>query len=142
MLTTKKLNNSVDPHEYIMTQLLCSKVLTIPGWNLITYEAVINLFKPQYPWLGLKMLRNHVAFLRRTMKPTKGSWLACLPAHDDYSVNGGTSASNRKIIREMGKKATALASSAATASVTPSKLVLYIYCPIYLSYHVLSLCLL
>ena len=67
--------------ELIMTQIVCSKIIKLPGWSNITYESLVNLFKPEYSWLTPAKLRKHVHLLRKQLEPVEvDTWLHNLPA--------------------------------------------------------------
>ena len=66
--------------EVVLTQILNSKVQTLPDANLCTYEGVCQLFKPHYFWLSPNILKNHAYVLRqKSGNIQKGTWLHELP---------------------------------------------------------------
>ena len=77
----KKMKQLKQDCELIMTQIVCSKMIKLPGWSNITYESLTNLFKPEYPWLTPGKLRKHVHLCRKQMHPIEvDTWLHSLPA--------------------------------------------------------------
>ena len=86
----EKVNGHTEEQEAIMRVIVNSKIHRTIGYNLVTYDYLVSLFKPQYSWLTSSKLRKYVSKCKKllevnTQSPKAGTWLCSLPAEEPDS---------------------------------------------------------
>ena len=87
-LSLEKIDRDYEDKEAILDVILNSKIHRTNGHDQVTYENLVQLFKPQHTWLTASKLRKHVSVKRRFLAINKesqsasnqtGTWLSELP---------------------------------------------------------------
>ena len=64
----EKIDRNLEEEDAIMRVILHSKIHQTIGFNMITYEYLVSLFKPQYKWLTSSKLRKFVSKSRNLLE--------------------------------------------------------------------------
>ena len=127
MLSTKKVDKTFINEQKIMSTILCSKIHDIPGHPTLTFDALLALFKPRFPWLTIGKLKYHVEQARGKLnKHNDQSWISVLDYETEQpnnNVDGAKSVTEKVIeaacINEENLQAETTTNSEATANTSP-----------------------
>ena len=64
----EKVDKNMEEQEAIMRVILNSKIYCTVGYNLVTYDYLVSLIKPQYEWLTLSKLQKFVSKSRNLLE--------------------------------------------------------------------------
>ena len=84
-----------EQRDFILKTILNSKIHCTDGFQEVTYDKLVEVFKPQHTWLTSSKLRKYVGISRKNTtvntpqnNPKPGTWLAELPIEEsDRSDN-------------------------------------------------------
>ena len=103
-LVLEKIDRTYEDREIILDTILNSKIHCTIGHDKVTYDTLIDLFKPKFAWLTASKLRKHVSVSRRLLAintPTNTAsthhdriWLNELPSDDNDKNSKSSSEAN------------------------------------------------
>ena len=77
MLRINKVKQIHLNQERIIKVLLCSRIHDIPGHPKITFNTLLAIFKPQFPWLTMGKFKYQASLMKKTINDhSQDSWLS------------------------------------------------------------------
>ena len=94
-LVLERFDRNAEEENAILRFILNSKIFRTIGHDDVTYDYLVQLFRPRYAWLTSSKLRKYVSKSRSSLRantanvppPKPGTWLANLPVEETHASN-------------------------------------------------------